>query len=60
MKEIALILLVYVVIDIGSLVFLLIPNGFFVTVLFIFNFIFILVKLRSREAIHQLRIKEAL
>jgi hypothetical protein len=57
-KEITLILLVYCIIVISYIFFISIPNGIFVTIAFIFNFIFILVKLHSRDVIEQLRMKE--
>ena len=59
-KEIIFIMLIYSIVFsfISTKSFLFLPNGFFVTVLFIFNFIFILVKLRLREEKHQLSIKE--
>lgn len=59
-KEITFIMIIYSIVFffIDTKKFLFISNGFFVTVLFIFNFIFILVKLRLRNEKHQLSIKE--
>lgn len=60
-KEVTFIFVVYsLVFSLSVLrVFLFIPNGIFATILFIFNFIFILIKLRFMNAKHQLSMKES-
>lgn len=54
-KEIAVVLMAYAVAEYCGMMSILffIPNWIFVTILFVFNFTFILVKLHSREAKHQ-------
>lgn len=61
-KEIPFIIVVYFIVSFFAdrTLFLFLPNGFFVTVLFIFFIIYILVKLRYMDARHQLMIKESL
>ena len=59
-KEIALILIAYVIIDTSYLVFPFIANAIFITVAFLSIFIYIFVKLRFMDTRHLLNTREAL